>query len=74
MKEYVRRVKQTVEASWIEGGEGEDDDEDEAEEEAEGAPAEGGGAPMQDVEITDGSLSRPQGDMEVEVAGEDGRG
>lgn len=36
MKEYVRRVKQTVEASWVEGGEGgetgEEGDGDEAEE------------------------------------------
>lgn len=32
MKEYVRRVKQTVEASWVEG-----DEDDEADEDAEGA-------------------------------------
>lgn len=42
MKEYVRRVKQTVEASWVEGGEGEEeDDEDEDEEEGrDGEPME----------------------------------
>lgn len=74
MKEYVRRVKQTVEASWVEGGEGEDDDEEEdAEEEAAEEGQAEGGAPMEDIETT-GSAGRPQGGMDVEVAGADGRG
>jgi ubiquitin-conjugating enzyme E2 A len=52
MKEYVRRVKQTVEASWVEAGEGavEDDDEEEAEEEddamADESTARSGQAPL----------------------------
>lgn len=78
MKEYVRRVKQTVEASWMEGNEGEEDD-DEEEEEEEGAAeqAEGGMQGVQDGGagaggVTTGSRSPPG--MEVEVAGEDGRG
>lgn len=36
MKEYVRRVKQTVEASWVEGDEEEEGEDDEEGEEREG--------------------------------------
>jgi ubiquitin-conjugating enzyme E2 A len=49
MKEYVRRVKQTVEASWVEGGEGGEGEEEDDEEE-EGAGGEDGEG---DAEMTD---------------------
>jgi hypothetical protein len=42
MKEYVRRVKQTVEASWVEGDEEDDDEEDDGE-----ADEGEGGRPME---------------------------
>lgn len=48
MKEYVRRVKQTVEASWVEGDE-DDDEADEDAEDAEDAP-EGEGEGAMEVE------------------------
>ena len=76
MKEYVRRVKQTVEASWMEDNEGEEDDEEEEEEEAAAEEATGGTQGVQDggaaAVPTTGSRSPPG--MEVEVAGDDGRG
>lgn len=48
MKEYVRRVKQTVEASWVEGEDEEDDDNEEGE--GEGEAGEEGGTEAMEVE------------------------
>lgn len=51
MKEYVRRVKQTVEASWVEGEDDEEDDEDEdGEGDGHGEAAEEGGTEAMEVE------------------------
>lgn len=70
MKEYVRRVKQTVEASWMEGAAVEDDEEDPVETGAEEGEMEGvqdgGAAPLTHIPTA--------GEMEVEIAGDDGRG